>query len=151
MNPRHQRSMRLAIAAVTLAWSVQSAAHHGPSTYDFDQTVTRKGMLTDVQRTNPHAYLKLETRGDDGERVEWFIVMASSSFLTRIGIFPGALEIGETIEVVGSPARSSPRNEAWGLTIRKEDGTLFELPRPSDPATEAELKQRLSGLIGSQQ
>ena len=29
--------------------------------------------------------------------------------------------------------------------------TLFELPRPSDPATEAELKQRLSGLIGAQQ
>jgi hypothetical protein len=150
MSPVHHKFMRFAMAAVTIAWCVPSSAHHGPSYYDFDQAITLKGVLIDVQSTNPHAFLKLETRGENGERVEWFIATASSSFLTRRGIFPEALVTGETIEVVASPARDAPRNEVWAQAIRKEDGTVLEMPRPSDPAAEAELKQRMSELLESQ-
>ena len=84
---------------VLLAISVAPIfAHHAFSAeYDANQPITLKGSLTKVEWTNPHGWIYVNTKDDNGKVVNWAIEFGSPNAMLRRGLrktdFPEGIEV----------------------------------------------------------
>ena len=106
--------MRLILAAAMavtgcLAWPAPGRAHHSFSAqYDAGKPVQVKGVVTQVDWTNPHARFYIEVKDGDGPVRKWNFELASPNVLVRNGWKRTTLKVGEPIAVTGYLARLSP-------------------------------------------
>ncbi len=99
------------LASIALAVVVvgSASAHHSMSAlFDFKQLFTRSGTLTQVDWRNPHIYLLVDVKSDQGLVETWLFEGPSPGFFRRRddvgkGDFENA--IGETVTVEASRAR----------------------------------------------
>ncbi len=99
------------LASISLAVVVvgSASAHHSMSAlFDFNQRVTRSGTLTQVDWRNPHIYLMVDAKSDQGLVETWRFEGPSPGFFRRRddvgkGDFENA--IGATVTVEASRAR----------------------------------------------
>jgi len=94
--------------AILIAATAALSAHHNMSAaFDFDQRLTRTGPLNKVDWRNPHIYLWVDTKNDQGQVEKWsFEGPAPNFFLSRNikrADFDNA--ISKTITVEASRAR----------------------------------------------
>ena len=73
-------------------------AHHAfAAEYDALKPVTLKGSLTKLEWVNPHAWLHVDVKGDDGKVTNWAIEFGSPNALLRRGLrktdFPEGLQV----------------------------------------------------------
>lgn len=88
-----------------LAISSQVLAHHSFSAeFDGNKKLTKKGVVTKVDWTNPHTYFYMEVQGDKGLET-WAFEMGSPNGLMRRGWTKDTLALGTEIIVNGSQAR----------------------------------------------
>lgn len=81
---------------VLLVASAPSFAHHGNAAYDMSKEVTVTGTVTEWIVANPHSFLKLDVKDDNGNVVHWVIESSAASAnqargvrLTRESLKPG--------------------------------------------------------------
>ena len=97
-------SIALAVVVAGSAW-----AHHSMSAlFDFNQRFTRSGTLTQLDWRNPHIYLFVDAKSDQGLVEKWLFEGPSPSFFRRRedagkGDFENA--IGKIVTVEASRAR----------------------------------------------
>ena len=117
----------LSIVVVALAVSAFPAqAHHAfAAEFDINSPVKLRGTLTKMEWVNPHAWLHIEVKDEEGKTVAWMIETAAPNALLRRGYTKNSLPIGVEILVEGFRARDGS-NRANGATISFADGrTLF--------------------------
>jgi hypothetical protein len=119
----------LAAAALCTATPPLSAHHSVAGQFDLGQQVTLKGVISKVDWVNPHIYLHLDVKGDDGQVVTWSLgtvptAMARRGGLTRESIAGGA---GEIVTITVNPARNGTQHLGWVKTITYADGKRYEL------------------------
>src|SRR5258706_10509050 len=89
-------------AALLVLTSASSlVAHHSLTQFDTTTGVTVKGTVVRFERVNPHSFLYMEKRGNDGAMQQWTIEGPNITQLTRVGIEKDALKAGDVIEVCG--------------------------------------------------
>lgn len=98
-----------------------ASSHHSPAMFDMPRNVTLSGTVRDFQWTNPHSYIQLMVKGDDGKEVEWSLEMAAPTYLYNNGWRPSTLKEGETISVVISPLVNGA-NGGLVKEVTKADG-----------------------------
>ena len=144
------RKTPFAVLAVTaLLGSVPSPAqaHHGAADlYDMSKPVTLKGTITKFEWTNPHAYIYLEVKGDDGKVVEWEVEMMSLNHLrgygwTRSTVKPGDMIVADGDGVIVVPRAQAEEVARYAKKIIDEDKAarrrLYQkLGLPPDPSIE---------------
>ena len=82
-------------------------AHHSAAAeYDLDKTVRLQGVVTKVEWTNPHVYVYIDVKDANGQMVNWAVSGASPIGLYRDGIRKDSLKVGDSVTVVGFPART---------------------------------------------
>lgn len=91
------------LAVGTLAFAAQ--AHHSFSMFDMKKDMTVTGTVKDFQWTNPHIWVQVLVKGDDGKTVEWSIEGNSPSVLARQGWTKRSLKAGDSITVTMHPLR----------------------------------------------
>ena len=92
-----------------LVWHVPGAAHHSfAAQYDATQPVEMKGVVTQVDWTNPHARFYIDVKDADGQVRKWNFELASPNVLVRNGWKRNTLKLGEPVAVTGYLARLSP-------------------------------------------
>jgi len=91
--------------AVVLAAAPLGAHHSAAAEYDLTRTVTVQGAITKVEWTNPHIYFYVDVKDANGEVVNWAIAGASPLQLYRDGFKKDSLKVGDSVIVVGFPAR----------------------------------------------
>jgi Family of unknown function (DUF6152) len=105
-------------------------AHHSSSSYDMDHPLVLKGVITNVEWTNPHVFIFLNVKDDAGGIVEWRVEGNSPNMLTRVGWKKEMLINGESISVNGAPARDGAKvMRLINLTLangQKYDGQGFK-------------------------
>jgi len=112
----------LAITAVALLNAVPLVAHHSfTAEFDDDKKVTIKGTITKVELTNPHGWLYLNVKGDDGKVLNWAVETGAPAQLIRRGGDRKTLAIGTEIIVDGWLARDGSRT-VNGRAIKFGDG-----------------------------
>ena len=108
------------LAAVTAG---SASAHHSfASEFDINQPVEFEGVVTEMQWSNPHAWVHMEVTTASGEKQQWAVEGGAPNALIRRGWNRNSLPPGTVIKVRGYRARDNSFR-ANGTRITLEDGS----------------------------
>src|SRR5262249_32758542 len=83
-------------------------AHHSAAAFDTQQTVTITGSIRQYSFANPHIYIALQTKKDDGASAPVEVEAGAASVLNGLGFTKTAISVGEVVTIIGNPARKDP-------------------------------------------
>jgi hypothetical protein len=84
-----------------LAVSAPLLAHHGNAQY-MDKKLTLKGTVTDWRWTNPHVFLKMDVKDDDGKVENWTCELVAPSNMVNFGFTADSFKPGDQVTVITS-------------------------------------------------
>lgn len=124
----------LATAGLLLMAAAPAWAHHAfAAEFDADKPIKFKGTVTKMEWINPHAWIHIDVRNDDGSTTAWMIEAAAPNSLLRRGWNKNSLPAGTEIVVEGFQAKDGS-NRANGSVITFTDGKkLFVGNAAGDP------------------
>ena len=115
------------VGLLLLAAGAAYAHHSAPVFYKVDERTTVSGTVTDFRFSNPHAILKLEVVGADGEKQVWTAETTSPSILRRRGWSQTSLKPGDKVKLEGMPSLDGSYLMRITRAFR-EDGTEIGVP-----------------------
>jgi Family of unknown function (DUF6152) len=116
------KSLIGAVAIATLVAATPLAAHHAfAAEFDVNQPVKVKGTITKIEWVNPHAWLYVDVKGDDGKVVNWHFELGPPNALVRLGWKKDSIPAGLGVEITGFRAKSGEA-VANGRSIVLPDG-----------------------------
>jgi len=123
----------VSLAALLVA-AIPVRAHHAfAAEFDAEKPVKFKGTVTRMEWINPHAWIHIDVKGDDGKVTSWMIEAAAPNALLRRGWTKNSLPKGTEILVEGYQAKDGA-NRANGSIITFTDGKkLFVGSSAGDP------------------
>ena len=84
-------------------------AHHSSAGYDMEHPVNMKGVVTNIEWTNPHVFIFLDVKDDNGNVVEWRVEGNSPNMLVRTGWKREMIKAGDQLLVNGAPAKNGSK------------------------------------------
>jgi hypothetical protein len=97
-------------------------AHHAfAAEFDQNKPLKLKGTVTKWEVTNPHSWIHIDVKGDDGQVVAWMIEGGSPNNLYRLGFNKSSLPEGSEILVEGYQAKDGS-TRAVGKNVIFADG-----------------------------
>jgi hypothetical protein len=121
------RAHLLFLAAAIVLGSASAAPAHHAFAAEFDSTkpVKFRGTVTKMLWVNPHAWIYVDVKKDDGTVEEWMIEAGTPNTLLRRGFTKESLQPGTEILIDGYQAKDGARR-ANGRDVTLPDGkTLF--------------------------
>jgi hypothetical protein len=115
-------------------------AHHAFSAeFDANRPVKLKGTVTQWELVNPHSWLHIDVKNEDGTVTNWMIEGGSPNALLRLGVTKGSLPPGTEIVVEGYQAKDRGPI-AVGKNITLSDGKRMFLGGSANQANDADKK-----------
>jgi hypothetical protein len=109
-------------AAAILLAAVPVWAHHAfAAEFDASKPIKFRGTVTKMEWINPHAWIHIDVKGEDGKITPWMIEAAAPNALLRRGWTKASLPAGTEILVEGYQAKDGA-NRANGSIITFTDG-----------------------------
>jgi len=128
--------LRLLLVAGILLAAIPVFAHHSFSAeFDINQPVTLKGTLTKLEWMNPHSWIYIDVKGDDGKVVNWAIETGGPNTLLRRGVRKTDFPLGIELVIKGYRAKNGTRT-ADGRSITFPDGKKLFGGTPGDGGPE---------------
>jgi hypothetical protein len=128
----------LALASGCLSGAPMVGAHHAMVMYDGAKTVTIEGAVVEFRWANPHVFIRIEGRTEEGAPPEtWLLETSSPINLARLGGWSETLlKAGDRIKVEINPHRESERKEARLMKLTVVDtgqvlGTAYRGAQPT--------------------
>src|ERR1700686_5137185 len=84
-------------------------AHHSSSAFDLDHPISLKGTVNNFEWSNPHTFIYLDVKNDDGSVDQWRIEGNSPNMLSRAGWKKEMIKVGDTVIVSGGPAKNKTK------------------------------------------
>jgi Family of unknown function (DUF6152) len=120
--------------------AVPVLAHHAFSAeFDAKRPVKLRGKVTKMEWINPHAWIHIEVKDQDGKVVNWMIEAGTPNTLFRRGFNKDSLAPGTEILVDGYQAKDGS-NSANGRDVTFPDGRKLFLGSPGTGAPYDEKK-----------
>ncbi len=73
--------------------------------FDRSKTVVLKGTVKDYQYANPHSWIDLEVKGEDGQVTSWSIEAQTPGIMRGLGVTPSILKPGDIVTIRTHPLR----------------------------------------------
>ncbi|PWU10260.1 MAG: hypothetical protein C5B51_04610 [Terriglobia bacterium] len=101
-------------------------AHHSfAAEYDSHQPVTLKGVLSKIEWTNPHSWIYVDVKGEDGKVTTWTVEFGAPNALLRRGLRKSDFPTGVELTVTGYRAKDASTTMN-GTSVKFADGrSLF--------------------------
>ena len=119
-------SYALLLAALSGAFQSEADAHHAfAAEFDANKPVMLRGTVTKVEWINPHTWMHIAAKLDDGTTKEWMIEGGTPNTLYRSGLNKDSLMPGTEIIVRGYESKDhlcNPACKANGRDITFTDG-----------------------------
>ncbi len=123
--PSHTlKNLCLIFCASSLFLATSSYAHHSYAIYDIDNKIERRGVLKEFNYIQPHITMVVEATCDDGRVERWEIVTKAIRLWERDDHDRDFAQIGETITIIGWPARNGSENMALSAVISEKVGFM---------------------------
>jgi hypothetical protein len=115
--------LALAVAA-GLAMAARAYAHHSfAATYDESKKVTLEGELVQFQWRNPHSFVHVMSKDDNGQLQRYAAEWGSAGQLGNQGVARDMLRVGDHLVLVGDPSRTpGDRRVRVRSIFRPKDG-----------------------------
>jgi hypothetical protein len=114
--------MALLAGAAILALTLSAYAHHPFSAeYDWKQPVTLTGTVSKVEWSNPHAFLYIDGKDQNGEMKHWTLELGSPGALTQAGWNRNTLKMGDQVTVDGWMSKTK-NDHANVKSVKLADG-----------------------------
>ncbi len=84
-------------------------AHHSSAAYDMEHPINMKGVVTNMEWTNPHVFIFLDVKDDSGNVEEWRVEGNSPNMLVRTGWKREMIKAGDQLAVNGAPAKNGAK------------------------------------------
>lgn len=115
----------LIVAAVACGSGVALDAHHSHAMFDMARDVTITGTVTAFSFRNPHVFLYIDAKGEDGQVVAWAVEMSNISNMERRGIYRSTFKLGDVVTVKLNPLRNG-NNGGNYTSITAADGKVYD-------------------------
>lgn len=124
-----RRLFAVLTSGAVIAMAGAAMAHHSFAMFDQANPIELEGIVQEFKYTNPHSYLLLEVKGDDGEMTVWNLEGSAPSILGRDGWSRDSLKPGDHVVVSIDPLRSGAPGGSWnGRKIKFKDGRPIIAP-----------------------
>lgn len=110
------------LLAAILLLSAPVFGHHSTAMFDANKTITVTGTVKEFQYSNPHSWLIVEVRSDDGSVLTWGFEAEGPTTLMRSGIRKSTLPAGTRLTITGHPMTDGRPAAAWVKAVL-EDGS----------------------------
>jgi hypothetical protein len=129
-------------ALMSMSAAALSAHHSFAAEFDANQPVQLKGTVVKVEWINPHTWIHLDVKKNDGSMERWMIEGGTPNTLLRRGLTKKSLPEGTELVVDGYKAKNGS-NRANGRDLTFPDGRKLFMgssgtgaPRDGKDATE---------------
>ena len=107
--------------SVMLAATAVFAHHAYTAEFDTQKPVRATGVLTKVEWSNPHIWIYLDVKDENGKVTNWGFSASPPGMLQRRGITKSSLKLGEVLTIQGHRAKDGSNN-ASGNVVTFADG-----------------------------
>jgi hypothetical protein len=106
---------------VLLAPAAMLAHHAYTAEFDTTKPVKLTGVLTRLEWSNPHIWIYLDVKDDQGKVTNWGFSASPPGMLTRRGITKNSLKTGEVLTISGHRAKDGSNNASSNI-VKFADG-----------------------------
>jgi len=115
------RKTLMATAAAALLVTAAAEAHHSFAMFDREQEIVKTGTVVRWAFNNPHSWLYLNIKNDDGTETLWSFEGSAPPSLIQRGITGATFKRGDTVTFMYCPLRDGRPGGAIGWA-QLEDG-----------------------------
>ena len=114
------RSLLLSLIAVLFLSGSAAYGHHSlGATYQASTEIKLEGTLVQFVFRNPHSFVHIEARKENGETVRWAIEWTGAAALARQGVQGDSLRPGDHVLITARPSRSPGETRALMLSLKR--------------------------------
>jgi DNA/RNA endonuclease YhcR with UshA esterase domain len=120
----------LMFALAALATGSATFAHHSyAATYDVTREVTLEGKIVQFVYRNPHSFVHVVAKGDNGAQERWAVEWSGTTQLGNSGVTRDTLKIGDAVVIQARPSRVQGEFRALMLKLKRtSDGFTWGNP-----------------------
>jgi hypothetical protein len=114
------RRILLAFVIVASVFGTCVYGHHSfAATYAEDKTAKIEGKLVQFIFRNPHSFVQIDSKDENGKLVRWSIEWGGAGQLGGQGLSRDSLRPGDYVVITGNPGRNAEDHRLRMLTIER--------------------------------
>ena len=121
----HKTIKTISIVSIFLSLftSTFALSHHSFSAeFDVGRPIDITGAITEIEWTNPHAWVHIDVVDDQGNTESWAVELLGINALVRSGFSPTTVKPGDVITVTGFGSRNGSNAANASSVTRTETG-----------------------------
>ena len=122
---QHVKRNVLLAAALALGLSSTAWSHHSHAMFDHATRMTLTGTVTEFVYRNPHGFLYIDVKRDNGETVNYWVEMSNLTNMVTRGIGRTTFKPGDRVTVNLHPLKDGRPGGSY-VTITAADGKIYE-------------------------